>query len=420
LRQSGDSQEGTATRSGDDGFTLIELVVSVSLLAVMAGGLMASLGLGFRTVALARQRQTAASIAEARLEHLRSIPYAQVALPTALVPSVDPDNPDMGVTAGGDFDIDGKGTMEPLIVDAAGGVLHFEDPVQVGTTAMRVYQYVTWVDEPGIAGTEDYRRVTVIVVFKTPTVDGIAKFVRASGIFSEGTVQVAAAATTVPTSTTVPPTTIPPTTTTLAQSECPGDHTAPTGTATINGTSGSEAGYTAALNVTLNLALTDSCTPIQTRIGNDDGTWSAWTNYDSASPQFSWTVTPGDGTKTVYVEAADHISNSAAIGTLAIILDATKPTVPGTLSRTVACSGNDRTVSLSWGLATDTNLRGYRIYRSTDGATWSVFTQVSGTSVSDTHKKALDSVRYYAVAYDKAGNESNATNTIALSKNQCS
>ena len=260
---------------------------------------MASLGLGFRTVAHARQRQTAASIAEARLEHLRSIPYAQVALPSALAPPTpaDPDNPDMGVTAGGDFDIDGKGTLEPLIVAAGGGVLHFEDPVQVGTTAMKVYQYVTWVDEPGISGTEDYRRVTVIVVFKTPTVDGIAKFVRASGIFSEGTVQVAAAASTVPTSTTVPPTTIPPTTTTLGQSECPGDHEAPTGTALINGTSGSEAGYTAALNVTLNLALTDACTPIQTRVGNVGGTWSAWTNYDSTSPQFSWTVTPGDGTK---------------------------------------------------------------------------------------------------------------------------
>jgi fibronectin type 3 domain-containing protein len=69
----------------------------------------------------------------------------------------------------------------------------------------------------------------------------------------------------------------------------------------------------------------------------------------------------------------------------------------------------------------DTNFRGYRIYRSTDGVTWSVFVQVSQTTVSDnTLKKTLDSVRYYVVAYDKAGNESNATNTIALSKNQCS
>jgi hypothetical protein len=399
---------------------LIELVVSVSLLAIMAGGLMASLGLGFRTVALARQRQTAASIAEARLEHLRSIPYAQVALPAALVKSTDPDDPDSGVTTDGKFDIDGKGTTEPLIVDPAGGVLHFEDPVQVGTTAMKVYQYVTWVDEPGISGPQDYRRVTVIVVFKTPTVDGIAKFVRASGIFSEGTVQVSSPNTTAAPPTTTPPTTVPPTTTTLGQSACPGDHDAPTGTATINGTSGAEAGYTAALNVTLNLALVDSCTPMQARVGNGGGTWSAWTNYDPASPQFSWTVTAGDGTKTVNVEAADHVANSAAIATMSIILDTTKPTVPDTLSRTVSCSGSDRTVNLSWGLSTDTNFRGYRIYRSTDGTTWSVLTQVAGTTAIDSNKKALDSVRYYAVAYDKAGNESNATTTIALSKNQCS
>ena len=78
-------------------------------------------------------------------------------------------------------------------------------------------------------------------------------------------------------------------------------------------------------------------------------------------------------------------------------------------------------MNLSWGISSDTNFRGYRIYRSTDGVTWSVFKQVAITTASDnTLKKSLDSVRYYVVAYDKAGNESNATNTIALSKNQCS
>ena len=95
--------------------------------------------------------------------------------------------------------------------------------------------------------------------------------------------------------------------------------------------------------------------------------------------------------------------------------------MPGTLTRTVSCSGADRTVVLSWGIATDTNFRGYRVYRSTDGVSWSVFQQVSTTTVTDaTLKKSLDSVRYYVVAYDKAGNESNATNTISLAKNQCS
>jgi hypothetical protein len=32
----------------------------------------------------------------------------------------------------------------------------------------------------------------------------------------------------------------------------------------------------------------------------------------------------------------------------------------------------------------------------------------------------LDSVRFQVVGYDKAGNESAATNIVSLSKNQCS
>jgi prepilin-type N-terminal cleavage/methylation domain-containing protein len=409
-------------RSGSDGFTLIELVVAVSLLAMVAGGFVASLGLGFRTIALARQRQSASSIAEARLEHLRSIPYADLAIDSALTKSADPDSPDFNLsTDGSQFDVDGNGTMEPVIVDPA-GVAHIEDPVTVGTTVMRIYQYVTWVDDPAITGTQDYKRATVIVQYKAPTVDGVSKDVRASAIFSSGTVSVAAATTTVAPPTTVPTsTTLPVTTTTAPQSACPGDHSPPAGSATINGTSGAEAGFTAAKNVTLNLSPSDTCTPIQVRVGNEDGTWGAWTTYDPTSPQFSWSVTAGDGTKQVFVQASDALGNSTTIATLSIILDATKPTSPGTLGRTVSCSGSNRNVTLSWGISTDTNFRGYRVYRSTDGLTWSVFTQVSVTTAPDnTLKKSLDSVRYYVVAYDKAGNQSNATNIVTLSKNQCS
>jgi large repetitive protein len=212
-----------------------------------------------------------------------------------------------------------------------------------------------------------------------------------------------------------------PTTTTTPQSACPGDHDAPTGSTTINGTAGAEAGFTAARNVTLNLALADPCTPIQFQVANSDGTWGAWTTYDPLNPSLSWALSAGDGTRTVNIQAADKVGNTGAIATLSIVVDTTHPTVPGTLSRTVSCSGTNRTVTLSWGIATDANLRGYRVYRSTDGVTWSVFTQVGVTTASDnTLNKTLDSVRYYVVAYDKAGNESNATNTIALSKNQCS
>jgi fibronectin type 3 domain-containing protein len=77
-------------------------------------------------------------------------------------------------------------------------------------------------------------------------------------------------------------------------------------------------------------------------------------------------------------------------------------------------------VNLAWGVSNDTNFRGYRVYRSTDGVTWGALGTTSSASYSDTHKKNLDSVRYYVVGYDKAGNESNATNLVTLSKNQCS
>ena len=72
---------------------------------------------------------------------------------------------------------------------------------------------------------------------------------------------------------------------------------------------------------------------------------------------------------------------------------------------------------MSWGVSTDTHLAGYRVYRSTDGVSWQIVASTTGTTASNTQSKGLASVRFYVKAYDKAGNQSNATNTISLSKN---
>ena len=68
------------------------------------------------------------------------------------------------------------------------------------------------------------------------------------------------------------------------------------------------------------------------------------------------------------------------------------------------------------------NLRGYRIYRSTDGATWNQLGTTTFTTFTNTHLKGLSSVRFYVLAYDKAGNTSAAAPNpvISLGKNQCS
>jgi len=410
----------------EQGFTLLEIVVAVSLLATVAAGFTASVGIGFRSIAVARQRQTASEVVSARLEHLRSLPYSQVAVSTGVTRSSDPENPDSFVSSDGtSYDVTGKGDLEPLVIDTTNGlVLHYEDPVQVSTTIMRIFQYVTWVDDPATPAAHDYKRVTVVAQFRAPAANGVNQFVRASSLFTTGTITVGAASsstttTTTPVATTT--TTAPVTTTTTAPaSACPGDTTAPSGSFAIAGSGNAEVGYTAALNVTLTLSVADPCSPMKAQFSNDGTTYGNDVTYDPNNRTVSWSLTGSDGTKTVRGRVRDGVGNQAALVDQTVIVDTTKPTVPGTLSRTVSCSGTNRTVNLQWGFATDTNLRGYRVYRSTDGTTWTAFGTSSSLTMSDTHKKNLDTVRYYAVAYDKAGNESNATNLISLAKNQCS
>jgi hypothetical protein len=394
----------------DAGFTTVELMIALSVMAIGFFALAGALGLGLRQVTLSRQRQTATEIGNARIEHLRNVPYEAVALTTQPVHDDDPDNPDHFVSADNtQFDVTGSGDFEDLIVDDAGGqVLHLEDPLQVGTVTMEVWQFVTWADQAN-----NVKRLTVMVVYK-PQVLGPSRMVRASTLFTPGTVTIegstggANQGNGVPTAS---PTAVP--------STCSGDTSGPTGGFTILSTSGQE-GYTSSTSVGLSMTLTDTCQPISMQFSNDGITYSDPVTYDSSNPSVAWTLVAGDGTKTVRAKATDANGNVRTFSPQTVILDSIKPTVPGTLAKTVSCSGSDRTVTLSWGASTDANFSGYRIYVSTNSGAWTVLSTTSLVSETTTNKKSLDSVRYYVVGYDKAGNESDATNIASLSKNQCS
>jgi prepilin-type N-terminal cleavage/methylation domain-containing protein len=413
-------------RAGERGFSLMELVIAVSILAIVAVGFTASIALGLRSVAFARQQQTASDLATARLEHLRSIPYSQVALESAPTHDTDPTQPDYGVSLDNvSFDVSGHGAYEPLVVDTAnGGVLHIENPVQVGQTVMSIYQYVTWVDDPSIPGTQDYKRVTVVVRYTAPTINGVSRVVRVSSFFGTGNVVVGGTTTTTvggTTTTAAATTTTSSSTTTTVAGACAGDNSAPTGSYTLNGSAGALAGFTAAASITVTMNLSDPCTPIQARLSNDGGsTWGVWTTYDPLNPTVAWTLPTGDGSKIVSFQTKDNKGNQAQFSNAIIVLDQTKPTTPASFTRTVTCSGSNRTVTLAWSLSNDTNFVGYRVYTSTDNITWTALLTTTSTSAVDVHKKSLDSVRYYVVGYDKAGNESNQSSIISLTKNQCS
>jgi hypothetical protein len=187
-----------------------------------------------------------------------------------------------------------------------------------------------------------------------------------------------------------------------------GDTTPPTGSITING----GATYTNSSSVTLALSATDPSGVSQMCISNTT-TCSTWETYAASK---SWTLTTGDGGKTVYAWFKDTAGNADATPySNAITLDATAPT-NGTLSAT---AGNTQ-VSLSWSGFTDatSGIGSYKLVYATGAApsTCSSGTQIySGTGTSYTHTGLTNGTTYYyrACAIDNAQNTSSGSTASA-------
>src|SRR4051812_34655267 len=387
------------------GMTLVELMVAISILAIVMSGLALSIGVDYKAVALARARQVAESVANQRLEELRDVDYDSMALSSQPVHSTDSSNPDYYVSSNGvNYDVTGTGQNEVLIVDTAGPgpVVHVESPVTVGTTVVDIYQYVTWVDDPGIAGTQNLKRLSVIVQYHSVPTVGSSKLLRESVILTNGKVSLGASATTTTSSSTTTSTTSS-TTTTTTPTTC--------GSFSIAGSSGASGGYTASTTVTITMAFPTCGGTIIANYSNDGGTtWGPDVTYNGASPTVAWTLTSGSGSKTISGRARSGSSGTPwSLSSQSIILDTTLSTTPGSFTRTASCSGSTRNVALSWSASTDTYLVGYHVYRSTDGVTWVLLGNTSALTYSNSNSKSLTSVRYYVTAYDSAGNASSAS-----------
>ena len=192
LRRSRARARGFPART-EIGMTLVELMVAISILAIVMSGLALSIGVDYKAVALARSRQVAESVANQRLEELRDVDYDTMALSSAArrtAPTTT--NPDYCTSTTGPattYDVTGTGQNEALIIDSPDGpVDHIESPVTVGTTVVDVYQYVTWVDDPGIAGTQNLKRLTVVVQYHSVPTIGQARMLRESVVLTPGNV----------------------------------------------------------------------------------------------------------------------------------------------------------------------------------------------------------------------------------------
>ena len=136
------------------------------------------------------------------------------------------------------------------------------------------------------------------------------------------------------------------------------DTTPPTGTIAIN----SGASSTNSLNVTLTLSCSDAQGCSQMQLSNDNVTYSTTEIYAATK---AWSLSPGDGSKTVYVKFKDTPGNWSTPYSSSILLDTTAPIT--TASPAGGTYNTAQAVTLS---CTDGTGSGYgQIYCTTDGTT---------------------------------------------------
>ena len=402
----------------DEGFTLVEVVIAMALITVGFLVLAGATSSGARLLVQSKQRQAATQQANAAIEHIRNVAYDNAMLSTQPSHAADEDSPDFYVNEDGtEYDHAHGGDGEQLVVDSVHGlVLHTED-VSTGSTSMTLYQYVTWVDDPNISGSQDYKRVSVVVSYLAGANPGRLHTVEASTLLTTGTITVGGTTSSAGAGSSSSPT---PSPTPTPSGPCGADTVGPTGTFSILSSSGAQTGYTASTTASISLSPSDTCTPISVQFSNDNATYGTAFTYDSGNPNATWTLAGTDGSKNVWARYTDGAGNVSTVGPQPIALDQTLPTAAGTLTRTVSCSGNNRTVTLNWGNSTDANLVGYRIYKNANNVGYSALKTSATLTTTDTDSKILNSLSYKIVAYDKAGNEGTATNVISLAKNKCS
>ena len=147
----------SATRN-ESGFSLIEVVVAVTLLALVMIGVATTLVSGLSGAQRTKRYHQATQLANEVVENTRDVSYGSLALQTTDIA----DDPRITV---GEFDPDGSGPLvaEPVVSVASGAAVNpHVTTMSVSGETYDVRKYVTWVDQDDQGGAgQDYKRVTV-------------------------------------------------------------------------------------------------------------------------------------------------------------------------------------------------------------------------------------------------------------------
>ena len=150
--------------------------------------------------------------------------------------------------------------------------------------------------------------------------------------------------------------------------------------------------------ITLDLAANDATGVTQMIFSKDGINWSAPENYATTK---SWTLTGGDGPKTIYVKFKDGVGNWSNAYTLTVTLDTTAPITKANPGEGIYGSAQNVTLSAN---------ESATIYYTTDGANP---TEMSNIYSGPMPISATTTLKYFA--RDLAGNvESVKTQTYTI------
>src|SRR5207247_830290 len=217
------------------------------------------------------------------------------------------------------------------VAGASPALQHFQNPFVVGSTTYSVYRYVTWVDSPtdgtgssdaadgnddGVsdASGHDEKRVTVVVTWtdefgRTPVSQS------QSSLFTDGKITYRAPTINNPPAVSCPTAVVSGKTANF--------------TAVASDSDGSIASIAWTFKTTTGTVLGTATAPAKMRCSNDGTTGGSLVAYSTTA---SWTLTSGDGTKTVYARFYDSAGTLySAVMTDTIVLDSTAPGAPTTL-----------------------------------------------------------------------------------------
>ncbi|RUL50463.1 DUF4073 domain-containing protein [Lysinibacillus antri] len=184
------------------------------------------------------------------------------------------------------------------------------------------------------------------------------------------------------------------------------DTTPPTGSLTIN----DGASFTTSYNVTLKISQSDTggSGDVQMQFSNDNGTWSGWEN---ASLTKSWTLTSGDGQKTVFVKFRDAAGNETPVISNTINVDSTPPTGSLTINDGASFTASSN-VTLNITQSDTGGSDDVQMQFSNDNGTWSEWENASLTKPW-TLENGDGEKTVYVKLKDAAGNETPViSNTI--------